>query len=59
MPHEVTLSQGSPFPTCRHCKGIRFELAQAANNVGEIGHLEEAHAPGAVNLFPLSAWRGL
>jgi hypothetical protein len=27
MPHEATLSQGSPFPTCRHCKGIRFELA--------------------------------
>jgi hypothetical protein len=45
MPREVTVIKGRRFPTCRHCKGIRFELAQAANNVGEIDHLEEAHAP--------------
>jgi hypothetical protein len=45
MPHEVTVIKGRRFPTCRHCKGITFELAHAAKHVGEIGHLEEAHAP--------------
>jgi hypothetical protein len=44
MPHEVTVIKGRRFPTCRHCKGIRFELAHAAKHVGEIDHLEEAHA---------------
>jgi hypothetical protein len=41
MPHEVTVIKGRRFPTCRHCKDIRFELAHAA----KIDHLEEAHAP--------------
>jgi len=45
MPHEVTAIKGRRFPTCRHCKGIRFELAHAAKHVGEAGQLEEAHAP--------------
>jgi hypothetical protein len=45
MPHEVTVIKGRRFPTCRHCKGISFELAHAARHVGEIDHLEEAHAP--------------
>ena len=45
MPHEVTVIKGRRFPTCRHCKGISFELAHAARHVGEIGHLEEVHAP--------------
>src|SRR5689334_16961428 len=45
MPHEVTVIKGRRFPTCRHCKGVRFELAHAAKHVGEIDHLEEAHAP--------------
>jgi len=45
MPHEVTVIKGRRFPTCRHCKGISFELAHAAKHVGEIDHLEEAHAP--------------
>jgi hypothetical protein len=45
MPHEVTVIKGRRFPTCRHCKGVRFELAHAARHVGEIDHLEEAHAP--------------
>jgi hypothetical protein len=45
MPHEVTVIKGRRFPTCRHCKGIRFELAHAAKHVGKIDHLEEAHAP--------------
>ena len=45
MPHEVTVIKGRRFPTCRHCKGICFELAHAARHVGEIEHLEEAHAP--------------
>jgi hypothetical protein len=44
MPHEVTVIKGR-FPTCRHCRGIRFELSHAAKHVGEIDHLEEAHAP--------------
>jgi hypothetical protein len=46
MPHEVmTVIKGRRFPTCRHCKGISFELAHAAKHVGEIDHLPEAHAP--------------
>jgi hypothetical protein len=45
MPHEVTVIKGRRFPTCRHCKDISFELAHAARHVGEIDHLEEAHAP--------------
>jgi hypothetical protein len=36
MPHEVTVIKGRRFPTCRHCKGVRFELAHAAKHVGEI-----------------------
>jgi hypothetical protein len=39
MPHEVTVIKG------RRCKGISFQLAHAARHVGEIEHLEEAHAP--------------
>ena len=39
MPHEVTVIRCRRFPTCRHCKGIRFELAHAARHVGEIDHL--------------------
>jgi hypothetical protein len=45
MPHEVTAIKGRRFPTCRHCKGIRFELAHAAKHGGEVDQLEEAHAP--------------
>ena len=45
MPHEVTVIKGRRFPTCRHCKGITFELAHAARHVGEIDQLQEAHAP--------------
>ena len=44
MPREVTVIKGRRFPTCRHCKGISFELAHAARHAGEIDHLEEAHA---------------
>jgi len=43
--HEVTVIRGRRFPTCRHCKGITFELAHAAKHVGEIDHLQEEHAP--------------
>jgi hypothetical protein len=45
MPHEVTVIKGRRFPTCRHCKGILFELAHAARHVGEVDQLEETHAP--------------
>ena len=41
MPHEVTVIKGRRFPTCRHCKGISFELVHAAKHVGEVGHLSE------------------
>lgn len=44
MPHEVTVIKGRRFPTCRHCKGITFQLAHAAKHVSEIDHFEEAHA---------------
>ena len=30
MPHEVTVIKGRRFPTCRHCQGVRFQLARAA-----------------------------
>jgi hypothetical protein len=42
MPHEVTVIKGRRFPTCRHCKGVRFELAHPAKHVSEIEHFEEA-----------------
>jgi hypothetical protein len=45
IPHEVTVIKGRRFPTCRHCKGVRFELAHAARHVSEIEHFEEAQAP--------------
>lgn len=45
MPHEVMVVKGRRFPTCRHSKGITFELAHAGRHVGEIDHLEEADVP--------------
>ena len=39
--HEVTAIKGRRFPTCRHCKGISFELVHAAKHVGEVDHLSE------------------
>jgi hypothetical protein len=45
MLHEVTVIKGRRVPTCRHGKGITFELAYAAKHVGEIDQLQEAHAP--------------
>jgi hypothetical protein len=45
MPHKVTVIKGRRIPTSRHCKGVTFEVAHAAKHVGEIDHLEEAHAP--------------
>jgi hypothetical protein len=44
MPREMTAIKGRCFPTCRHCKGVRFELAHAARYVGE-DQLKQAHAP--------------
>ena len=46
MPHEVTVIKGRRFPTCRHCKGISFELVHAAKHVGE-DHLSEEATAGA------------
>jgi hypothetical protein len=42
---QVTLIKGRRFPSCRACKGIRFELADAAKHVGEMEHPEKGHAP--------------
>jgi hypothetical protein len=50
MPHEVTVINGRRSPTCRHWKGIRFELAHAVTHVGEIDHPGSARA-GAVTNF--------
>ncbi len=36
---------GTRPPVDRHRKGVTFELVHAAKHVGEIDHLEEAHAP--------------
>lgn len=41
MPHEVTVIKGRRFLTCRHCKGISFELVHAAKHVDEVDHLAE------------------
>jgi hypothetical protein len=41
----LTVIESRRFPTCRHCKGVRFELTHAAKHVGEIDHLDEACAP--------------
>jgi hypothetical protein len=41
MPHEVTVIKGRRFPTCRHCKGIAFELVHAAKHVGEVDQLHD------------------
>ena len=41
MPHEVTVIKGRRFATCRHCKGISFELTHAAKHVTEVEHLKE------------------
>jgi len=48
MPREATVVQGRRFPTCRHCKGISFELVHAAKHVGEIDHLHEAEQSAEV-----------
>jgi hypothetical protein len=37
--------KGRRFPTCRHCRGICFELSHAAKHVGEVDQLEDGHAP--------------
>jgi hypothetical protein len=42
MPHEVTAIKGRRFPTCRHCKGISFQLAHAAKHVSEVEHPKPA-----------------
>jgi hypothetical protein len=55
VPHEVTVIKGWRFPTCRHCKGVSFELTYAAEHVLEIDHLEKPHARPDI-LMPLS-WR--
>ena len=46
MPHEVTMIKRRRFVAWRRCKGVTFETAHPAKHVGEIDHLEEAHAPG-------------
>src|ERR1044071_7979337 len=47
MPHEVTVIKGRRFPTCRHCKGISFELVHAAQHVHEVAHLDEGELTSA------------
>ena len=45
VPHEVTVIKGQRFPTCRHCKGITFELVHAAKHVSEVSHLHQEASP--------------
>jgi hypothetical protein len=47
MPHELTVIKGRRFPTCRHCKGVTFELVHGAKHVHEIPHLEEGELTSA------------
>jgi hypothetical protein len=53
---EVLMIKGRRFPTCRHCKNITFRLGHSAKHLGEIDHLEDAHAP-AFNPSLLPPWR--
>lgn len=43
--HEVTAIKGKRFPTCRHCKGIRFELVHAARHIDELENMGSAAIP--------------
>jgi hypothetical protein len=45
IPHEVTVIKGRRFPTCRHCKGVTFELVHAAKHVSEVPHLHQEASP--------------
>ena len=47
MPHEVTAIKGRRFPTCRHCKGVKFQIGHPAKHVSEIDHFDEMHAPAS------------
>lgn len=42
---EVTVIKGRRFLTCRHCKGITFELVHAAKHVSEVPHLHQEASP--------------
>jgi hypothetical protein len=42
---EVTVIKGRRFPTCRHCKGITFELVHAAKHVFEVPNLHQEASP--------------
>lgn len=41
MPEEVTLLRGRWFPDCPLCARIAFELVHAAEDVRDVGPLEE------------------
>jgi len=53
--HEVTVIRGRRFPTCRHCKGITFELAHAAKHAAR-STISRRSMPRPDNLMRLS-WR--
>ena len=42
--HEVTAIKGRRFPTCRHCKGVRFELVRGARHIDELEEMGAAPA---------------
>lgn len=44
--HEVTALKGHRFPTCRHCKDLRYELVRAARHVDELENMGSG-APAA------------
>src|SRR5438445_13121585 len=47
MPHEKTVIKGRRFPACRGCKGISFELVQAAPHTDEVDQPAEPDMAGA------------
>ena len=57
MPHEVTVIKGRRFPTCRHCKGISFELAHAAG-MSARSAISRRRMRRRSNFFLQPAWRG-
>ena len=57
MPHEVTVIKGRRFPTCRHCKGISFELAMRPS-MSARSTTSKRRMHRRSNLFAPPAWRG-
>ena len=48
-PPGFTVTKGRRLPTCRHCKGITLQLADAANDISKAENLNRAGGRDGVN----------